>query len=336
MRLVFEPQRENPYFCRPFSACFVQSSKIQFMAFLQREKLFSKKWFKAYSLIVVGTFILAAGFVLFINPYKFAPGGVYGIAIILHHLTKGLFSFMPNGFPLGLTALAMDIPLVIIGIKILGPRFGVKTVVGFSLTAFFVDLLSYIRGDVPLVENDPLLSAIFGGLLLGIGLGLIFKSKASSGGSDIVAMIISKYTKMPVGQMLIYVDSVIVLLSLAAFGDWKIPLYSWITIFITGKVIDMVIQGASYDKTLFIISEKHSEIRSKIIDDLNRGGTFIKGEGMFNGAQKTIIFTVVNRREVAMLQEFIYSIDPKAFLTVLDANEIIGEGFKSLSEKVSE
>lgn len=148
-------------------------------------------------------------------------------------------------------------------------------------------------------------------------------------------MIFSKYTKIPVGQMLIYVDSAIVLISLAAFGDWKIPLYSWIIIFITGRVIDVVIQGASYDKTLFIVSEKHDEIRAKIIGDLNRGGTFIKGEGMFNGAEKTIIFTVVSRRELAILQEFIYSIDPKAFLTVIDANEIIGEGFKSLSEKVS-
>lgn len=147
-------------------------------------------------------------------------------------------------------------------------------------------------------------------------------------------MILSKYTRLPVGQLLIYVDSVILLLGLIVFGDWKIPLYSLIVIFITGKVLDTILQGINYDKTLFIISDKHQEIRDKIINDLNRGGTFLQGKGMYNGADKSVIFTVVNRREMAILQEYIHQIDPKAFLTVINANEILGEGFKSLSEKV--
>ena len=226
------------------------------MSFIQKDRVFSKRWFINYSLILVGAFILASGFVLFITPYKIVPGGVYGIAIIIHYIFN---------LPVGMTALTMDIPLTIIGIRILGPRFGYKTVVGFLLTAFFVDGLSYLYGDQPLVENEPLLSSIFGGVFLGIGLGLIFKSKATSGGTDIVAMIISKHTKMPVGQLLIYVDSVIVLFGLAVFQDWRIPLYSLIVIFITGKVIDTILQGVNYDKTLFIISEKHDEIRDKII-----------------------------------------------------------------------
>ncbi len=297
------------------------------MAFLHKEKPFSKKWIKAYSFIIIGTFIMAAGFVFFITPHKLAPGGVYGISIILHHLF---------GTPVGLLALLMDIPLTIIGIKVLGSRFGWRTVVGFTFTALFVDTITYFYGSLPLVEDDVLLSAIFGGLLLGLGLGLIFKSKATSGGSDIIAMIIGKYTKLPLGQLMIYVDSTIVLLSLLAFWDWKIPLYSWIVIFIAGKVIDVVIQGVSYDKTLFIISEKHDEIRDKIINDLNRGGTFLKGQGMYNGKDKTVIFTAVNRRELAMLQDFIHQVDPMAFLTVINANEIIGKGFKSLSEKAEE
>ncbi len=295
------------------------------MPFIQKEKLFSRKWFTNYAMILVGSFILAAGFVLFITPYKIVPGGVYGISIILHHLL---------GTPVGLTALAMDIPLTLIGIKVLGPRFGYKTIVGFLLTAFFVDGLTYLYGNEPLVQDEPLLSSVFGGVFLGTGLGLIFKAKATSGGTDIIAMITSKYTKMPVGQLLIYVDSVVVLAGLAAFQDWKIPLYSLIVIFITGRVIDTILQGVNYDKTLFIISEKHDEIRDKIINDLHRGGTFIKGEGMYNGKEKTMIFTVVNRRELAMLQEAIHEIDPKAFLTVINANEILGEGFKSLTEKL--
>lgn len=296
------------------------------MAFIQKENIFSKRWLLNYFLVIVGSFILAAGFVLFITPYRIVPGGVYGIAIVLHYMFH---------LPVGLTALSMDIPLTLIGIRILGPRFGYKTVVGFLLTAFFVDGITYYYGEAPLVADEPLLSSIFGGVFLGLGLGLIFKSKSTSGGTDIVAMIISKYTRLPVGQLLIYVDSVIVLLGLLVFQDWKIPLYSLIVIFITGKVIDTILQGVSYDKTLFIISDKHLEIRDKIINDLNRGGTYIHGKGMFNGADKTIIFTVVNRREMAMLQEYIHQIDPHAFVTVINANEILGEGFKSLHEKVS-
>lgn len=297
------------------------------MGFIVKEKLFSKKWFISYSLIITGAFIMASGFVLFITPYKIVPGGVYGISIVLHHLF---------GTPVGLIALCFDIPLTLLGIRILGPRFGVKTVVGFIFTAVFVDTLTLYWGEQPLVENDALLSSIFGGVLIGLGLGLIFKSKATSGGSDIVAMIIAKYTRLPLGQLMILVDSAIVFIGFAAFQDWKIPLYSLIVIFITGKVIDVVLQGISYDKTLFIISDKAEEIRNKIIIDLNRGGTFIQGKGMYNGKDRTIIYTVVNRREVAMLQEFIHKTDPRAFMTVINANEIIGEGFKSLNDKISD
>jgi uncharacterized membrane-anchored protein YitT (DUF2179 family) len=297
------------------------------MTFIVKEKLFSKKWFISYTLIVIGAFIMASGFVLFITPYKIVPGGVYGISIVLHHLF---------GTPVGLIALCFDIPLTLLGIKILGPRFGVKTVVGFVFTAVFVDSLTYFWGEQPLVEDDALLSSIFGGVMVGLGLGLIFKSKATSGGSDIVAMIIAKFTRLPLGQLMILVDSAIVFVGFAAFQDWKIPLYSLIVIFITGKVIDVVLQGISYDKTLFIISDKVEEIRNKIIVDLNRGGTFIQGKGMYNGKDRTIIYTVVSRREVAILQEFIHKTDPFAFMTVINASEIIGEGFKSLNDKVSD
>ena len=295
--------------------------------FLINDKPFSRKWFISYSLIIIGAAVLATSFVLFITPCKIVPGGVYGISIVMHYLL---------GTPVGLVALCFDIPLTLLGIKFLGPRFGMKTVVGFSLTAIFTDTLTFFWGFEPLVKGDALLSSIFGGVLAGLGLGLIFKAKATSGGSDIVAMIIAKYTRLPLGVLMIYVDSVIVLVGLVVFRDWKIPLYSWIVIFITGKVIDVVLQGVSYDKSLFIISDKHEEIRDKIIKNLDRGGTYIDGKGMYNMAEKRIIFTVVNRRELSILEEYIHEIDPKAFLTVTDATEILGEGFKSLQEKVTE
>ena len=158
-----------------------------------------------------------------------------------------------------------------------------------------------LLGYDPLVD-DLLLSSVFGGVLIGFGLGLIFKSKATSGGSDIIAMIFAKYTRLPLGQLMIYVDSTIVLLALLAFKDWKIPMYSWIVIYITGKVIDMTIQGVSYDKTLFIVSEKWEEIRNKIIVDLERGGTLINVTGMYQGQEKKMIFTNVSRVKFTCLK----------------------------------
>ncbi len=299
------------------------------MAFVTKEKLFSRKWFYAYSLILIGSFIMAAGFVLFISPYKLVPGGVYGIGIVLYHLTDGLI-------PVGLTGLAFNIPLTIIGIRVLGPRFGVKTIVGFVFASLFIDGLTYFWGNRPLVEDEALLSSIFGGILIGFGLGLIFKAKASSGGSSIMAMLATKYTRIPVGQTLIVIDSVIVLFGLVAFGQWDIPLYSWIVIFITGKVIDVTMEGISYEKTLFIISDKYQEISHKILHDLKRGGTFLEGKGMYNNAEKKIIFVNVSRRELSILTEYINEIDPKAFLTVIEASEILGQGFKSLESRVED
>jgi len=307
------------------------------MPFIQKEIPFSQKWLVSWSLVVLGAFILALGFVLFINPYNIVPGGVYGISIIVHYLTKGIIDYWPEGIPIGFFGLILNIPLTIFGIKVLGPRFGVKTIIGFFLTSAFMDLLTmFIGANDPLdLKNDLLLACIFGGVLIGVGAGLIFKSKATSGGSDIIAMIIAKSTKWPLGQLLIYIDSTIVLLALMVFKDWKIPLYSWLVIYISGKVIDVVIEGINYEKMLLIVSDRHEEIRNVIINDLNRGGTYLIGEGMFNNEPKKMIYTIVNRRELAMLEDQINKIDPKAFLTVVDAKEILGEGFRSLNDKVN-
>ncbi len=294
------------------------------MAFIVKEKLFSLKWFVHYSMIIVGAFILASGFVLFITPHKIVPGGVYGIAIVLHYLI---------GTPVGATALAFDIPLTLLGLRILGPRFGAKTVVGFVMTAVFNDGITYFYGYEPLIKDDVLLSSIVGAVVIGVGLGLIFKAKATSGGTDIVAMIINKYTHIPVGKLLIMVDSTIVLFGLIAFEDWKIPFYSLIVIYIVGKVLDTILEGVNYDKVLFIISDKIDEIRDKIINDLDRSGTIINVQGMYQKSDRTMIFTVVSRREMTILQDFISSVDPNAFVTVLNAHEILGEGFRSLQKK---
>lgn len=296
------------------------------------KNIFQNQGLRSYSLIVAGSFILALGYVLFITPYRIVPGGVYGIGIVVHHLTRGLFKFTPDGFPVGLFGLILNVPLTFLGIKILGPRFGIKTIIGFILSSIFIDLQTLYFGSEPLIEDDPILASVFGGVLIGFGLGLIFKSKATSGGSDIIAMVFAKFTKLPPGQVLIYVDSIIVLFGFLAFKDWKIPLYSWIVIFITGKVIDATMQGVNYGKAVFIISEKYDEIRVKILFELDRGATCLFGKGMYTNEDKKIIYTNVNRRELATLQEFIKQVDPNAFMTVFNANEIIGDGFKPIHE----
>ncbi len=305
------------------------------MYLLQKDKIFTSRWFKDYLLIITGAFILALGFVYFITPHRIVPGGVYGIAIVVHYLTPGLFSFWPDGIPVGLFGLVLNIPLTYIGIKILGPKFGVKTIIGFVITSGFIDGITMLRevGDAPLVD-DVLLSCVFGGVLIGVGLGLIFKSRATSGGSDIIAMIIAKYTNGKLGQLMIIVDSIIVLFGLVAFMDWKIPLYSWIVIYITGKAIDLIIEGNGYNKALLIISKEHVQIKDKILNDLSRGGTYLYGKGLYTDEEKKIIYTVVSRREVAILEHYIHSIDPDAFITIMDTSEILGEGFKSLKNKV--
>lgn len=295
------------------------------MGFIVKYRPFSLGWFKAYALIFIGAFIIAAGYVFFITPHMIVPGGVYGISIVLHHTF---------GTPVGLTALIFNIPLTLIGIKVLGPRFGVKTFTGFVLTSVFMDGLTYFYGSEPLIKDDLLLSSLYGGAVIGLGVGFLFKAKASCGGTDVMAMMLGKWTKRPLGQLMMSVDAIIVVFGSVVFGNWAIPLYSLIAIFLMGKVIDLVLQGISYDKVVLIVSDEFEKIGQKITKDLNRGGTYLPAKGMFAGNSRTLIFVVLNRRELAFLEEYIQSVDQKAFLTVLNADEILGQGFRSLKEKI--
>ena len=294
-----------------------------------------KEFLKTYSLIVLGTFIMSIGYVVFVSPLKLAPGGVYGIAIILHHLFN---------FPIGLSGICLDIPLLIIGTLWLGPKFGAKTIVGVITLPAFISLWEKIYGYAPLIAlpGDPMtpdpaanfIVALCGGVIIGVGLGLIFRTRATSGGSDIIAMIIGKYLKhIPLGTLLIIVDSTIVLAALAAFKDWTIPLYSWLIIYVTGIVMDKVIAGFHSNKVVLIVSDHYEEIRQHIFDELDRGGTYIHGEGMYNNDEKKIIFTSISRKQLPILVHFVHAIDPKAFVSILDASETLGDGFTSLREK---
>lgn len=296
------------------------------MTFISVEKFPSKRWFSAYGKILIGSILIALGYVLFITPYRIVPGGVYGISIIIHYLF---------GTPVGLTALAFNIPITLLAAKVLGPRYGAKTVTGFILTSILIDGLTYFLGSDPLkIGDEILMSSLYGGLFIGIGVGLIFRARASCGGTDVIAMMISRFIHQPVGQIMIYVDSLIVLAGFIAFKDWKIPLYSLVTIFVVGRMVDVVMEGLNYNKCLLIVSDKHNVISQIILHDLKRGGTIFNSKGIYSGKDRPLIFTVMSRSEMIRLKSFIRQIDPKAFITVMDTSEILGEGFRPLKEKL--
>lgn len=297
------------------------------MGYVVRYRPLSRSWFRAYALIVAGAFIIAAGYVLFITPHRIVPGGIYGISIVLHHTF---------GTPVGLMAIFFNLPLTLLGIRVLGPRFGAKTFTGFILTSGFMDGLNWLTQGKPVVEDDILLSALYGGAVIGLGVGMLFKAKATCGGTDVMAMMLGKWTGKPLGRLMMIVDGLIVVLGAVVFEDWAIPLYSLLAIFMMGQVIDLVMQGLRYDKLVLLISDKQSEITDYIIKDLQRGGTLISAVGMYAGVEHQMIYAVLNRREVALLQEFTARTDPRAFLTVFDADEILGEGFMPLKAKFEE
>lgn len=300
------------------------------MALATKEKLFSKDFFIAYAYLIGGCFIFALGNVLFAEPYGFAPGGTYGLSIVFHHLW---------GWRTEVSALSMDIPLLIVGFIFLGGKFGIKTVVCTFIIPVFMSLVHKFYGFSALLEpeiterallEEQLLSAVFGGIVYGIGLGMIFKSRATSGGSDIIAMILHKYTHISLGTLVIIVDCTITLTTVVAFGDWRLPMYSWILIFIEGKVIDLVVEGAAVHKTLMIVSQETEKVRNLIINDINRGATIIEARGGYKGDSRQIIYTILTRREMMILRHHLKTIDPQAFVNIIDSKEILGRGFKAL------
>lgn len=294
-------------------------------------KPFSKKWILLWIYILGGSFLLACGFVLFITPYNIIPGGVYGIGIILHN-------FFPN-IKVGTFGLFMDIPLLLLAFRLFGAKFGSKTIVAALLTPIMMNALTHFVGENPAtmlnghinLSDDVLLSAIFGGLLIGAGLGLILKTHATSGGTDIIAMIVAKYAKIPFSRSMLIVDSAIVVIGLIVFGDWLLPLYSIVTIYVYVKTIDYMLEGANSDKLIFIISEKHEKIREFILNNLQRGGTYIKSSGIYTGKDKNMIFLVISRKEVSLVKDCLKEVDPEVFMVVVDAHEIVGDGFKNLN-----
>ena len=302
-------------------------------------------------LIVFGCTMMAAGFVFFINPYNIVPGGVYGAGIVLHNIFPavqvGTFGYM------------FDIPLLITAIIIFGKQFGGRTLFAACITPGLMNVISslayptkealhaldpaQLMGGAINLSDHLMLSCILGGTIIGAGLGLVVRSNATTGGTDIVAMLLNKYFHLPFSRGVLLADAGVVLAGLLVIGfglgldegesgGWLLSLYSLICIFVSSRVIDYVIDGASYDKLLFIITKENDKMRDFIINDLERGATFLKSAGMYTKEEREMIFLVVSRREVALVQRKVKSIDPKAFLVVTDAYDTYGEGFKAFPE----
>lgn len=263
-----------------------------------------------------GVLVLALGLNLFLIPNKIAAGGTSGIAIILHYVL---------GTPVGLTMLVLDVPLFAMGFYRLGLFFGLRSLYGSAALAVAVDLLALVT---PVPTTDPLLACLFGGVLVGFGLGLVFRFRGTTGGTDLAAAVVRTYTGVNMGQLLFLLDGAVVVAAGIVFNSWELSLYALIAIFVTAQVIDVVQEGFSYTKAFYIISDHAEDIAHRILHDLDRGGTAIKARGLYHNVEREVIFTVVNRAEVARLKELVHSIDPRAFVVVADVREVLGEGFK--------
>jgi len=303
---------------------------------------FNKKAVRDYIFITVGAAIMAIGIGVFLVNARVVPGGVSGLSMAVYYLTDG-------AFPIGVTIWLLNIPLFIWGVKELGPQFGARTFYGFTLNAFFID---FFRGEIPglnfiqlqktetileLQKNDFLFLILLGAAMLGIGLGIVFKFRGSTGGSDIVAAIMQKRFGIKPGMAIMIIDFFVICLAGLIIdlkdlaGDRSaatLTLYALFLLFVSGRLVDAIIDGFDYARAAFIISDKNDEIAKVIMKDFSRGATAVKARGLYRDVDREIIFTVVALRELGKLTNSTKQIDPHAFVTVNNVHEVLGEGFR--------
>ena len=301
--------------------------------------------------IFIGCIILAAGFVYFINPYNLVPGGVYGASIVLHNIFPsiqvGTFGYM------------FDIPLLILSVILLGAKLGARTIVAALFTPLVMNVLSILSypSEEALHALDPtqllggcmdmtdhlMLTSVIGAAVIGIGCGIVVRSQATTGGTDIVAMILQKYCHIRFSRAILLVDGLVVTFGLVVIGfgignpddvnqpSWHLSFYSLIAIFVTSRVVAYVINGEKNDKLLFVISDmKMTALHDYIIKDLDRTATCIKSSGLYTKSDKEMLFLVVSYKEVNGIKQKIKEVDPRAFVVVTDAYDAFGEGWKQL------
>ncbi|WP_031514038.1 YitT family protein [Desulfofalx alkaliphila] len=271
--------------------------------------------------VLTGVIILTLGLNLFLVPNKIASGGVSGIAIILHHLVKA---------PVGVAMLAMNLPLFIFGVIRLGRHTGYRTLFGTVALAVLVDASAPF---LPVPTENLLLASIYGGLLVGLGIGLVFRNKGTTGGTDLAAAILRSYTGRNIGQLVFMLDALVVLSAGLAFRSWELPLYALITLFIVARVIDLVQEGFSYAKAFIIITNQPQAMADTILKEMGRGATAWPARGMFMGSNRQVLLSVVHRSEVSKFKEIVHRADHRAFMILADVHEVIGEGFSKMTVK---
>lgn len=278
-----------------------------------------------YVFMTIGIVVTAWGLDAFLIPNKLAAGGVSGLSTVLHYtlLDRGL------NVPVGVMMLAMNVVLLVVAVSMKGWRYGAKTIYGMVGLSLAVDLFAPFTPH--LAANDPLLAVLYGGAITGIGMGLVFKARANTGGTDIVAQLLADRTNFGVGQMMLAADAVVMLAAALAFGP-DLALYGAVAVVVMGRVIDLVQQGLSVEKAAYIISDHSEPIAEAILNELGRGATGLSGRGLYSGSEREIIFTVVSRKEIDALKALVHAADPGAFMIISDIHEALGEGFKAIGD----
>lgn len=267
-----------------------------------------------WGLLTVGCLCVALALNWFLVPHKIAAGGVSGFAVVVYHTL---------GIPVGATTLAVNIPLFLAALRVLGAQFGAKTIIASVLMALLIDVTAPYTGAL---TADTALAAIYGGALSGVGLGLVFRAGGSTGGTDIVAYLLHAWLHLGRGRMLLVADGFVILLA-AIFFNAELALYGLLGAFLTSRTLDLLLEGRAYAKAAFIISDHAEEIAQMILTEMDRGVTALDGEGMYTRKRRRILFVIVARNEIVRLERGVARIDPKAFVVVTAVNEVLGEGF---------
>ena len=276
------------------------------------------KWILA---TVVGSAVFAFGFAVFLEPHHLNAGGISGLAQILVELL-GVGS-------IGMMSILINLPLFILGGVKIGKRFFAGSLLGMTLSSVLIDLFS----SLVTIDVEPLIGVLYGGVLAGFGLGFVFVCGASTGGSDILVRLLKlKYRNVPIGQISMCFDALVVLLTGLVFHDVTKALYTGITVFVCGQVIDAVVYRFDYSKVALIISSEHERIAQEIGMKLDRGATFLHGEGTFSHMDTKVILTAVKKQQIAELKELVIRIDPNAFIIVQEAHQVLGDGFSRYSK----
>lgn len=266
--------------------------------------------------LLVGAFIMACSTAFFLLPNKLSTGGFSGLSTIAYYLLH---------VPVGTAMILLNVPLFIIAFFRIGKKFIFKSIVGTLFLSFFMDILE----KFPPVTTDKFLACIYGGIVMGIGTAIILKVSGSTGGSDLLSYVVRSYNKkFRSGDLIITIDTIIIILSIIVFKEIEIGLYSAIAIYLMGKMIDVVFEGVNFTKVMFIVSDKHREIADAVGNDVQRGSTGIYARGMHTNEDKIMLLCVGSRNEVIQIKEIATRIDPKSFIVIYNAREAWGKGFE--------